>query len=400
MRLESGERSHGFYRGPFTATPAQPLPQLPPATPRLDSPGAALVYLERYGVYDTGYASAFSIGRALALADAPFRGKLLEFRKAARRAARRLLTHPELAHRTARDAAALLNTDLARHAFDRLLTTQGRLMDALTRTGAQLTAAERRPAPRSAPLTPLRPVDLRAALSTVEVRGVLREATATQLDPVREWLNRLPLLEMVPFEHLVPDERMLPEESIRFFHVDPAWIGALVDGALSVGVGHALDADLNMLAAEVADPPQCGVLIRSDLVPNWPKMVTAAFRGEDAVEPAHKAIYGTDVMLLLYPEVIDTFALAEPPQGLHFGLGLKGTIELRNLVPPGVGTPQGDFPDPPGFAGFLRGQGDVLDIADKLEPALAAAHGVAALSSAQFALQMIKAPQLQTFDRP
>ena len=44
------------------------------------------------------------------------------------------------------------------------------------------------------------------------------------------------------------DAGMLPPESIRFFHVDAGWIRAAVDGALSVGVGHALDADLNDLA--------------------------------------------------------------------------------------------------------------------------------------------------------
>ncbi|MGM1058405.1 hypothetical protein [Saccharothrix sp. Mg75] len=396
-RLESGERTVGFYRGPFTATPAQPLP--PPAAARLESPGEALIYLEQHGVFDTGYADAFSIGRVLALADAPFRTGLLAFRKAARRAARRLLAHPRLVDRGSREAAALLGTNLARKDFDRLLTTEGRLMDALTRTGAQLNQAERRPVPRRPPPAPPSADDLRTTLADADTRDVLSRATATQLDPVRAWLDRLVLLEMVPFEHLVPDERMLPEESIRFFHVDAGWISAAVHGALSVGVGHALDADLNNLAARVRDAPACGVLLRSRLVPNWPKTVIAGFRGDTELEPVRRAVYGTDVLLLLYPRVIDTFALAEPPQGLHFGIGLGGTIELRKLTPPDIGTPMDDFPDPPGFGRFLRPAGDVLDIADKLAPALAAAHGRDGLSPAQFALQMIKAPQSQTFDR-
>lgn len=405
QRLESGERSFAFYRGPFTATPAQELP--PAAAPRLESPGEALIYLEKYGVYDTGYASAFSIGRALALADAPFRTKLMEFRAASRRAARRLLTHPELAHQNARAAASLLNENLAHRGFDRLLTTDGRLMGALTRTGTQLAAAQRRTAPRTAQVTPLTSDDLLGALADTDVRSVLQDATATQLDPVRAWLDRLPLLEMVPFEHLVPDARMLPPESIRFFRIDPDWIRAAVHGALSVGVGHALDAALNTLATGVQDAPECGVLIRSDLIPNWPKTITTAFRGNQAIEPVRKAVYGSDVMLLLYPTVVDTFTLAEPPQGLMFGIGdvgtietsgiEHGTIELRKLTAPGIGSPLGDFPTPAGFGRFLRPAGDVLDIAGKLAPELAAAHNLPALSPAQFALQMIKAPQLQTF---
>ena len=65
-----------------------------------------------------------------------------------------------------------------------------------------------------------------------------------------------------------------------------------------------------------------------------------------------------------------------------------------------IGYPMDDFPKPPGFARFLRPGGhDVLDIAGALVPELAAAHQLPNLSPAQFALQMIKAPQLQTFTR-
>lgn len=401
QRFESGERSLGFYRGPLTAAPAQPLPA--PAAPRLESAGEALVYLEQWGAYDTGYASAFSLGRTLALADAPFRKRLLEFRKAARRAARRLAAHPELAtaHLSAHDAGRALHENLARTGFDRLL--EGRLTAALGRSGADLAAAPRRSVPRAdVSSARLSASDLRTGLAQAHTREVLQAATAEQLDPVREWLDRLAVLEMAPFDHLVPDPRMLPPESIRFCHVDGSWIRAAVDGALSVGVGHALDADLNELAAGTQDPPACGVLIRSELVPNWPRTLYSAFRGQDTIEPVRRAQYGSDVLLLLYPQVIDTFAIAEPPQGLHFGVGDVGTIQLRHLSGD-IGHPGDEFPDEPGFGRFLRSGADgadVLDITGKLLPELAAAHRLPTLSPAQFALQMIKAPQLQTFTRP
>src|SRR6476620_8800187 len=54
-------------------------------------------------------------------------------------------------------------------------------------------------------------------------------------DDVSSWLNDLQALIGVPFSYLVPDSRMLPAESIRFFAVDPNWITALIDGALSIG---------------------------------------------------------------------------------------------------------------------------------------------------------------------
>ncbi|MFJ7275534.1 hypothetical protein [Kitasatospora sp. NPDC098663] len=398
QRLESGERTLAFYRGPLTATPAQALPA--PADPRLESPGEALVYLQEHGVFDTGYASAFSLGRTLALADAPFRGKLLEFRKKTRQALRRLATRPELvtAARSVRQAADQLHANPQRAAFDRLVRSV--LPTALARSGAELAAAERRPVVRTTAQMPLAVGALRAHLADERVREVLAQATGTEREPVREWLKELSRLGMVPFDHLVPDPRMLPPESIRFAYVDEGWVRAAVDGALSVGVGHALDADLNTLAATVPAPPACAVLIRSELVPNWPRTIITAFAGDDAVEPVHRLRYGSDVLLLFYPRVIDTFALAEPPQGLHFGISDNGTIEMRSLSGD-IGHPRGDFPTPPGFARFLRpGGNDVLDIAGALAPELAAAHGLPSLSPAQFALQMTKAPQLQTFTRP
>ncbi|MFE4512800.1 hypothetical protein ACFRMQ_01205 [Kitasatospora sp. NPDC056783] len=408
QRLDSGERTLAYYRGPLTAAPAQRLPAPGEGRERLESAGEALIYVEQHGVFDTGYAAAFSLGRQLSLGDAEFHTALMEFRKAARSAARRLFTRSGPAGRTA--TAEALTGHPAREAFDRLLTETGgaRLSHALTTAGARIAAGHRRAAaPRAAGTGPLAAETLRATVARTETHGLLRAALAHELDPVAAWLARLPLLEMIPFEHLVPDPAMLPPESLRFAYTDPGWVRAAVDGALSVGVGHALDADLNQLAAEVAAPPPCAVLLRSDLVPNWPKIIMAASRGAESVEPVRRAVYGEDVLLILYPEVIDTFTLAEPPQGLHFGFSDIGTIELRRITGASIGAPMGEFPADPAddrFARFLRPGGrDVLNVAgrgDALLPALGAAHDGARLSSAQFALQMIKAPQLQEFVRP
>ncbi|MEU6554294.1 hypothetical protein ABZ915_29075 [Streptomyces sp. NPDC046915] len=408
-RLASGERSFGFYRGPLTAAPAQRLPT-PSSGERLASSDEAQIYVRSHGVYDTSYASAFSLGRTLALGDSEFRTALPAFRKAARGAVRRLLTHPQLAGRAVTTATAgMLTADLARDAFDRLLTDGAgrRLAGALAGAGSDIAAGRRRgPAVRVA-AAPLTAIGAHEALARAEVRDVLRETVVEELEPVRAWLDRLVVLEMIPFEHLVPDPRMLPEESIRFFHVDAGWIRALVDGALSIGVGHALDQDLNELARGIQDAPVCGVLVHSDLVEGWPKTVYTAFRSNTPVEPVRVTHYGTHVQMMLYPGAIDTFTIAEPPQGLHFGFGDLGTIELRKISGPDIGQAMGEFPENPGddrFSRFLRRNGhDVLNITgegDALLPALNQAHGGVELSSAQFTLQMIKAPQLQTFVRP
>ncbi|MFF5710636.1 hypothetical protein [Streptomyces sp. NPDC012756] len=420
QRLESGERTLAFYRGPLTAQPAQPLPDPSAGSEgRLDSPGEALVYLQQYGVFDTSYAAAFTAGRTLALADAEFRTALLEFRSAARSAARRLASHPELASRVATTLTARqLTTPLAYEAFDRLLTNgdgdgadgpggSARLTQALDQAGPQLRAGHRRTAVRARRTTG----DVRAVLTQPGVASLLTQAAGTEFDKVTGWLDALRRLEPLDLAHLVPDGRALPEESIRFAYVDPAWVRSAVDGALSVGVGHALDADLNALATGGGPVPKCAVLINSSLVPNWPNTIVTAHAGPDVVTPVRDAVYGTEMRLLLYPAVIDRFELAEPPRGLCFGIGDVGTIELREITGDRIGHSKGEFPPAEArsdifgrFARFLRPGGhDVLNVdgtGDALLPALSQAHGVSRLSSAQFALQMINAPQAQTFSRP
>lgn len=177
-----------------------------------------------------------------------------------------------------------------------------------------------------------------------------------------------------------------------------------MDGALSIGVGHALDADLNALATRGGPVPACAVLLHSQLVPNWPRTIITAYANGTAVEPLRSALYGTEIQLLFYPRLIDRFELAEPPRGICFGIGDVGTIELREISGDRIGYPKGEFPRPAGFGRFLRpGKHDVLNVdgsGDALVPALSQAHGVPRISSAQFALQLINAPQVQTFSRP
>ncbi|MEW2373930.1 hypothetical protein AB0940_31915 [Streptomyces sp. NPDC006656] len=432
QRLESGERTLAFYRGPLTAQPAQELPD-PSAGPggRLESAGEALVYLQQYGVFDTAYAAAFTTGRTLALADAEFRTALLSFRSAARSAVRRLASHPDLVSSAVSALTARqLTAPLAFEAFDRLLTTGdsnstdthtgdsdsaiphsggARLLQAISQAGPQLRTGRRRNGARTRRTTG----DARTVLTQPGVAHLLTQAAGAEFDKVTAWLDALRHLEMLSLSHLVPDSRALPPESIRFAYIDPAWVRAAVDGALSVGVGHALDADLNALAAGGGPVPKCAVFLNSALVPNWPNTIVTAYAGPDVIEPVRDVVFGTQTRLMLFPQVIGRFELAEPPRGLCFGIGDAGTIELREITGNRIGHPMGEFPPPLArsdifgrFARFLRPGGmDVLNIdgpGDALLPALSRAHGLPAaeqISSAQFALQMINAPQVQTFSR-
>lgn len=418
QRLESGEAGYAFYRGPLTAAPAQPLPgDLPP---RFDSATSALVYLAEYGVFDATYAAAFTLGRALALADAEFRRHLLAYRSAARSATRRLAALPDTGNLSVADTAALLRPGGARRSFDRLLTADGgrEMAAALTGAGPALRAGRQRVRTRSTAPVRVRTADLKATVAAERTRAALASALSEELEPVTAWLDRLRLLEQVPFDHLVPtfddrdDEGALPPESVRFAYVDPGWVRAAVDGALSVGVGHVLDSALNELAAEGAVSAASAVLVRSELVPNWPDTLYTAHLSGEEVKEVRRARVGEDVVLLLYPEVPDSFAITEPPQGLHFGVSSRGQLALRNLDPGKgeVGTELGPFPEEAhAFGRFLRNPSDAALGADvvavtegsaPLAPAVAGAVGVDGLSPAQFALQMVNAPEIQRFARP
>lgn len=73
-------------------------------------------------------------------------------------------------------------------------------------------------------------------LSDDKQATIAAQLAAAGLPPdLVKWLTKLKLLYGVPFNYLVPDNSFLPPETIRFFTIDPDWMSALIDGALSIG---------------------------------------------------------------------------------------------------------------------------------------------------------------------
>ncbi len=171
------------------------------------------------------------------------------------------------------------------------------------------------------------------------------------------WLSRLALLHGVPFNYLVPDERMLPPESIRFFYLDMNWIGALTDGAFSIGRNLTNDqnsATLNMDRAlhptamkqvnaatthirarvfglNAAPPPSIisGFVLRSSLVLDYPSLGVNVYPfGQTPKDPNPKMLTllrleqlgATDTMICLVSGDAYRVDIHEAPQALHYGL--------------------------------------------------------------------------------
>lgn len=184
---------------------------------------------------------------------------------------------------------------------------------------------------------------------------------------VVDWLARTVLLYGVPFNNLVPDERMLPAESIRFFYLDPNWIDALIDGALSVGTQSSRDGLFNQLMRDplhravdstlgqvrpalrkVKGVPMptsigtpAGFVLRSAVVAGWPGLEVRAYSGQDQsspMKPLRLDRVGPNVMIGIYPDVPQRVEFDEPSEGLVFGTEDEG-VALRYLPGAGGETP-------------------------------------------------------------
>jgi hypothetical protein len=145
---------------------------------------------------------------------------------------------------------------------------------------------------------------------------------------ISSWLTDLSLLRGIPFNYLVPDAALLPAESIRFFHLDKAWVECLMDGAYSIGrvpkpvkeSEPQLDSDS---ANPVAPPYQIatGFLLRSSVVSGWPGLqAEAKDEAGNELEQLRFDRLSATVLLCLFDGEINQALLHLKPETLHFGL--------------------------------------------------------------------------------
>ncbi|GAB2725030.1 CBM96 family carbohydrate-binding protein [Kitasatospora kifunensis] len=400
-RTLAGEDTYAWYRGPLTPLTAPELPVEAVAGPHTTA-DHALIYDREYGLFDVSYAAAWTLGRAIALADPDYSSEVVQARR-------------ELANRAATLLA--LSTDPARAAVDpaepagtaalRELAAPGfgrRLLQALEGPTVQ--------GPLPAPAVRMARMETGALLAEPRAQQSLLTVAQDTTPTMPDWLERLALLNGVPFAHLVPDPRMLPPESLRAFRIDPAWIHALVAGAADVGAHTSLDHSLNPVLAERLSrvdtaTPVAGLLMNSELVRAWPVFdILATTADGELVKELRRDHLAPDVLLVLWDAVPDQIAIREPGQGIHFGINSEERISLRHLTGNRVGYPTDtEFPDPgvPGSGtvfDYLRpGQGaalpDVLDLGGSgglLRALSAACRPSGDLTPGQFALELVNAP--------
>jgi hypothetical protein len=192
--------------------------------------------------------------------------------------------------------------------------------------------------------------------------GVLQDQTGGDMLPpaVTGWLVNLGLLIGVPFNYLVPDERMLPAESIRVFSLDPNWIAALLDGAMSIGRTSTIDASHDDAVAPLvhaavntrlgsvraralaADPPPpaptgpvTGFLMRSQLVADTPGLQVAAYdtSGQSPLPILRLELLSPSVLLGLFTGTAVRFEISEPGHLLRLGVVVSATSPPTFTLP-------------------------------------------------------------------
>ena len=206
------------------------------------------------------------------------------------------------------------------------------------------------------------------------------------------WLSKLALLNGVPFTYLVPDARLLPPESIKFFQLDPSWIGSLTDGALSIGRHFSeTDGPSPALAAERAHRPQIGAavtrelpairrrqvpatretaaappetvtgfLLRSTVVSGWKSLDVIGYAAgsspydneQGTITPDE--IQALDILRLerlsptvlfgLFSGQLFELVLHQPPEAVHFGFATQNTT--ANAVTKNLRVPVTSWDDP------------------------------------------------------
>jgi len=305
-----------WYRGPLMPFPRQRLNR--PAFERAD---AALIFDDKNGMFDVSYASAWELGRLLALSSPAFAKGLHLFVERSQNAA---------------EFAKEIETFLEQH--------RSSFKD-----------------PSSLPPSPA------------------KEKIAIA-DELVEWIARLALLYPVPFQYLVPHTSLLPPESMRFFHLDDNWVNALIDGALSIAVRTpdqrlSSRADLQSVLSRIVyqyrlrlqgqqpewnpsekymDTPKSGFLLRSSVVSGWPGVEVTAITSA-APDPNLPQILRFDqisegVLFCLARGSLEKVTFREPREGITFGVSSDGKVKasrsgrildvrkdlLRNAAPAGV----------------------------------------------------------------
>ncbi|XXG96348.1 hypothetical protein Hte_002630 [Hypoxylon texense] len=305
-RTQTGEQAVALYRGPLTPTIVGEEGSIAKAC---SNSGQDLQILDReVGIMDISYSSAWNLGRTLALGNQAFAAALFRLRAAIHARAMKELKISAVrsvggqeSHRSRADVLQDLK-ETVEHLGNLHVGAPGHVSSPFFRPGPPRKRWQR---PR---LTRREYPSLH--YDSGEIKGdYLEEATKAALDlakstdgavydetntPVStDWmivlafvLDRM-FLSGVPAHYLISDPIHVPPESLRFFYIDPNWVDAMIDGALSLANHSGEDKDRVAIKAAInaylthhpehqpehtPQIPRYGFYLRSDLVSMFPDL--------------------------------------------------------------------------------------------------------------------------------
>jgi hypothetical protein len=359
--LRVGGQTWSWYRGPFTPYGTKRRIKKDPHKPIVWGDGV-LLYDPELSMMDVSCASAWALGRLMALNDTSFATTLYKSnRENVRSTIERVRFRMAFGKLAGPSVAEASREQIDRELAQALTTALPRLSGAQRSAPEDANAASNFALPQKRLSAAERALQLRDALtqeaSIAELHhlgervGLLRTHDVEASDPsapetiIAQWLGNLILLKGVPVHYLIPDERMLPNESIRFFQVDESWLESLRDGALSIGRVTATDLSHDvafmpllsttteratavarpqtqrLVAAQTAPPmvkPLSGFLLRSQAIAQWPNMeVEGSANGATVVTLRQQNI--GPLLICLFDGVVDTVEVFQPSEGVHFG---------------------------------------------------------------------------------
>jgi hypothetical protein len=152
-------------------------------------------------------------------------------------------------------------------------------------------------------------------------------------DELKDWFKGLRRLQGIPYRYLLPDERLLPMHSIRFLTLDPNYIDALHDGALSAVRGpSACPARCRQAEQELisGDRPDIvtGMFLRSAAIAGLSGLEVTA-NGADAAKALdlyHNIRLSPSIRLYLFKGKVQKVAIRQKTDAIH--LSVKGKTDI------------------------------------------------------------------------
>ncbi|WP_299210111.1 hypothetical protein [uncultured Dokdonia sp.] len=312
----AGATTISWYQGPF-------VPRLSPATSKkisFTASDGALRYDRTTGFFDVSFAAAWQLGRILGLQNQ-------EYAKAL--GAWRLAQIQQEAEKSQRDTInSIINNQEGISIKNKLIQFLGE--------------------------------------STSSTEKIEPNTTAAIPEEVHSFLTELYKLNGVPFSYLVPHEFYLEKEhlgkerpysgTMAVFYLDPNWIEALLDGALSIGRLKNTDSILEQVISEglidgyvdqkskentkdidVRVLNVTGFLLRSDIVSGWRGLEILAYDIDNNLLPALRfERIDDDIFLGIFNGNIASITVRQPFEGLHFGVKMdanspEATLYQKNL---------------------------------------------------------------------